>query len=240
MKQRILEFIPAAVALLLILASQSRAQTRIAERSFNISDKQTVELDLKFGQSINVKGWDNNEVSFRAVININNGRLNDALVLDFMEEENRLAVRSDFDNEILNQGRRTDCPGYEYPTFTWSDDDNRAVCSDITYEIYVPRDVDLKIESISSDIELTGLQGPIRAKSISGFVDLSWPVTRGAEISMKTVSGEVYSGIDQLNLHNKKGGAPLVGYELRASLGNGGPWVTLESVSGNIYIRKGS
>jgi len=239
MKQRILAFIPAAIALLLLLASQSRAQPRIVERSFTMSDKQTVELDLKFGQSIIVKGWDKKEVSFRAVIEINNGRLNDALILDFREEENIMAISSDFDNKMLNQGRRTDCPGYEYPTFTWSNDDNRAVCSDIAYEIYVPRDIDLRIESISSDIELSGLQGPIRAKSISGFVDLSWPVNRGAEISMKTVSGEVYSGIDQLSLQNRKGGAPLVGYEIRASVGSGGPWINLESVSGNIYIRKG-
>ncbi|MGK7371730.1 MAG: hypothetical protein ACNS64_16075, partial [Candidatus Halalkalibacterium sp. M3_1C_030] len=98
--------------------------------------------------------------------------------------------------------------------------------------------IHLNVESISSNIELIGLKGPVNAKSISGFVDLSWAETNSADLSVKTISGEVYSGLDQLSLSNRKGDAPLVGYEIRGSIGSGGPRVSLESISGNIYLRK--
>jgi hypothetical protein len=55
---------------------------------------------------------------------------------------------------------------------------------------------------------------------------------------MKTISGEVYSGLDKLAMINQKGSVPLVGYELHGSIGSGGPRVDLESISGDIYLRK--
>lgn len=215
-------------------------QQRIVEQTFEIGSKDKVELDLKFGNTITVTGWDKETVSFRAVIEINGGRLNDALLLDFDEQQDELGISADFDEDRTRQGRRGDCPDRRYASY-FSNDDNGSysvLCSDITYQIMVPEGIDLRIESISSDIELIGVTGPIRAKSISGFVDLSWPAGAGAELSMETVTGEVYSGLDNLKLLNKKESAPLVGYKLRGSLLNGGALVQLESVSGNIYLRK--
>lgn len=230
-----------AFLVVLIGCTASLAQQRVVERTFTLDPDGKVELELKFGEVISVKAWDKKEVSFRAVIEINGGRLNDALVLDYDERDGRLTITADYDKYRIQEGRRGDCPDGHYSTMSWNRKDGEyAVCSDIIYEVYIPRDAGLKVESISSDIELTGLQGPIHAKTISGFVDLSWPEQRGAELSMKTVSGEVYSGLDNLNLLNKKGAAPLVGYELRGSIGRGGPIVKLESISGNIYLRKGS
>lgn len=233
-----LQRISLAILITLVLAGRSFSQQRVVEKSFAVDKNERIVLDLKFGEAITIKGWDKKEVAFRAVVEINNGQLNDALLLDFDEGANRLAVSADYDKQIIKQGRREDCPDHRYSTYNWNDDGGHyAVCSNIVYEIYVPRDADLEVESISSDIELFGLQGPVRAKSISGFVDLSWPDSRGAELSMKTVSGEVFSGLDNLALANKKRGAPLVGYELRGAIGSGGPRVSLESISGNIYIR---
>ncbi len=230
------------IVLVLVACTVSSAQQqRVVERTFALEDGSEINLELKFGEVISVKAWDKKEVSFRAVIEINSGRLNDALLLDYDERDGRLAITADYDEDRIQEGRRGDCPDGHYSTMSWNRKDGEyAVCSNIIYEIYVPREVDLEVESISSDIELSGLQGPIRAKSISGFVDLSWPEQRGAELSMKTVSGEVYSGLDNLNLLNKKGAVPLVGYELKGSIGQGGPVVKLESISGNIYLRKGS
>ena len=202
-----------------------------------MNEKGQVELDLKFGESITVKAWDKEEISFRAVIEINSGRLNDALLLDFHQNEGKVSIASEYDRDRIREGRRMDCPSKDYSTYTW-DDGETVVCSSIIYELRVPADVDLKVESISSDIELIGLTGPIDAKSISGFVDLSWPGNAGVDLSFKTISGEVYSGIEDLKLDNRKRKAPLIGYELRGSIGNGGPMVRLESISGDIYLRR--
>lgn len=229
------------VTFVLALATNATwAQPRIVERTFPVERNDTIDLNLRFGDSISIKGWDEDQVSFRAVIEINGGRLNDALLIDFNQQQEELEVSVDYDEALTRQGRRGDCPDRRYASFTRNDKngDYSVLCSDIVYEIMIPATADLNVESISSDIEITGLSGPIRAKSISGFVDLSWPENSGAELSMKTVTGEVYSGLENLKLLNKESAPPLVGYKLRGTLFGGGPIVNLESVSGNIYLRK--
>lgn len=225
---------------LLMIADLAIAQPRVVERSFEVEVDDKITLNLKFGDTILVKGWDENRVSFSASVEINGGALNDALLLDFYEKDG-LTVSADFDEQLIRQGRRQDCPDSRYAGMSWNrgQGDGHVICSTIHYEISMPRNAELEIESISSDIEILNLEGTIHAKTISGFVDLSWPEGSGAELSMKTISGEVYSGLDNLILRNRKGGAPLVGYELRGSIGRGGPSIKLESISGNIYLRKG-
>lgn len=229
----------AVMALMLTAAAGLQAQQRTVERTFGLASGQSVELDLKFGETIAVKAWDRSEVSFRADIEINQGKLNDALELEFEESGRGLQVKADYDKEKIRGGRSADCPSENYSTYSWEDDGNRAVvCSRIRYEIYIPRDAALKVESISGDIELTGLSGAIHAKSISGFVDLSWPDGKPADFNLKTISGEAYTDIDGLEFTNKKDHIPLVGYKINAHLGTSGPAVLLESISGNIYLRK--
>ena len=55
---------------------------------------------------------------------------------------------------------------------------------------------------------------------------------------METVTGEAYSNFDNLTFNNKQEELPMVGYELRGAIGSGGPKVRLESVSGDVYLRK--
>lgn len=221
--------------------SFANAQQRIVEKSFTVNKDESIELDLKFGEEISVKAWDKNEVSFKAIIIINQGKLNDALELDYIQDDMGLRISASYDKEKTKEGRRSDCPDNKYSSYSWGNDDDRYfVCSKIVYEIYVPATADLEVESISSNIELVGLTGPIYAKSISGFVDMSWPERQGAELSLKTISGEAYSDLDDIDFLNKKDHAPVVGYEIKARLRGGGPRVRLESISGNIYLRKSS
>ena len=216
---------------------QSSAQNRVVERSFAIDENDKVHLNLRFGEIITVKSWEKNEVSFKADIKINQGRLNEALLLGFVHENGRLDIDADYDEEMLEEGKCDDCPDSNYTSYNWNNGNGYVVCSRITYVISVPKNVDINIESISGDIELIDLAGPIRAKSISGFVDLSWPSGRPAEIDIKTVSGEAYTNLDELQFDNRKS-MPMVGYDLNGRIGDGGPRVSLESVSGNIYLRR--
>lgn len=233
MKKLIVIFI-----LTLAFTPLSWGQQRVIEKQFQFNENQEIELDLKFGETIHIKAWDKDEVAFKANININNGKLNDALKLTFDEESGRLHITSDYDKDKLKAGRREDCPDSPYSTFSWNGDSRHVVCSQISYELYVPADAKLDIESISSNIELVDVEGPIRAKSISGFVDLSWPQGKSATIDLKTVSGEAYTDIDNLKFTNKKDHTPLVGYKINGEIAGGGTRVSLESVSGNIYLRK--
>lgn len=218
------------------LGDATQAQQRILEKTFSADSDEKVRLNLRFGESIIVKGWDRNEVSFRAVVEINGGKLNNAFVANFSDGNDGIRIDTDFDKGKLKSGRASDCPDSKY---SWNHDgDHKVICSDITFEIYVPRNSNLELETIAADVELYNLNGPIDAKSISGYVDLSWPDKSGAEISLKTISGEAYSDLDNLTFRNRQEHFPHVGYELRGAIGSGGPMVKLESVSGDLYLRK--
>lgn len=223
----------------LVIMEAASAQERIEEKRFSADSDEKIRLNLRFGKSITVTGWDRDEVSFRAVVEVNGGRLNDAFVASYSEGTRGIRIETDFDKDKLEDGRASDCPESKYSSYSWNNDgEQKVICSNITFELYVPRNSDLQLETIAADVELYDLNGPINAKSISGYVDLSWPERNGADISMQTVSGEAYSNLDNLTFKNRKEELPLVGYELRGAIGSGGPLVRLESVSGDVYLRK--
>lgn len=225
---------------LLFIITPAVAQQRIVEKSFTVDGNQLLQLDLKFGETITVKAWDKNVVSFKANIEINRGKLNDALALDFDEQNGQLKISADYNHEMLKEGRLEDCPDRYSSYYLNSDvEGSYVICSEITYTLFVPANIKLNAETISGDIELIDLTGPIRAKSISGFVDLSWPDGKPADVNIKTISGEAFTDIEALELTNKKDHIPLVGYKINGKIGTGGPLVSLESISGNIYFRKG-
>lgn len=239
MKKAAALLITAILMIFFTTINSAEAQHRIIEKTLQADSNRKVRLNLKFGESIIVKGWDKKEVFFRAVVEINGGRLNDAFVADFYENGQGVRIVTDFDKDRLEDGRVQDCPDRRYHSYSWNHNgDNKMICSNITFEIYVPENSDLELETIAADVELYDLNGPIDAKSISGYVDLSWPVRKGADISMKTISGEAYSDLDNLTFRNRKEHFPHVGYELRGAIGSGGPLVRMESVSGDLYLRK--
>ncbi|MDZ7772763.1 MAG: hypothetical protein U5K31_08505 [Balneolaceae bacterium] len=230
-----------ALLLFCLAVLPASAQQRTVERTFAMDAGEEVRLELKFGNEITVRAWDRDEVSFTATVEINGGRLNEALLLDFDEEGEGLRIDSRYDNELLRQGHRGDCPDRGYTTYNWSDNREDAwVCSRISYVVHVPRDAPIIIDTISGDILMEGVRGPIEAKSISGFVDLSWPEQQAAQLSLKTISGEAYTDLESLTYLNRKDRPPLVGYELKARIGSSGPAVRLESVSGDIFLRRAS
>lgn len=220
------------------IAEAALAQQRIVEKTLPADSNDRVQLDLKFGERIIVKGWDRNEVSFRGVVEINSGKLNDAFTANFDESGQGIRIQTDFDKKKLEEGQAEDCPCNDNHSYSWNNGKGRVICSNILFEIFVPRNADLVLETIAADVELYDLNGPIDAKSISGYVDLSWPGRSGAELSLKTISGEAYSNLENLSFRNRKEHFPHVGYELRGAIGSGGPMVRLESISGDLYLRK--
>jgi DUF4097 and DUF4098 domain-containing protein YvlB len=97
--------------------------------------------------------------------------------------------------------------------------------------------VALRVYSYSGNVDIAGLTGAIEAKSLSGFVDVAWPPTQGAELALKTITGEVYTDQD-IAFSTERRKNPIVGYQLRGTLKGSGPLVKLESISNDVYFRK--
>ncbi len=209
---------------------------KIIEKTLPYTKDQKIDMNLKFGDHIQVNAWDKKEVYIKAVIEINGGKLNDALVMNFTSDKESIRVLADFDKQLIKQGKREDCPT-ENGSFRGYHDGNNYVCSTITYQIYIPKGAGLDMETISANIELKEVTGPVHAKSISGYVDMNWPARQAASVAMKTITGEVYSDLD-LNFLNKKDRPQIVGYLIKGTLNGGGPDVHLESISNDVFLRK--
>ncbi len=206
---------------------------KIIDKSLSYSKGQKIDLNLKFGETIQLKGWDKNEVGVKISVNINNNRLNDAFLVNFNSESDYIKVSSDFDEELLKNAQCGDCP--DGKGSYWG---NKQICADIKYEIYLPSTAQVKVETISANMEISGMEGPMVAKSISGFIDMSISPGRQSDVFMKTISGECYS---DLNIAYNEGGAkdwPGVGVRIQGKINGGGSLLELETISSNIYLRK--
>jgi len=210
---------------------------KIIEKKFPWSSAQTANLNLKFADSIQVRYWDKAEVSVRISVVINNGRLNDALTVESGSTAGEITLETDFDKELLKKGKSEDCPGQKHTWRTEHKGDDYYVCSKINYQVYLPRNAKLKLETINGNIDIKGASAPVFAKTISGYVDFSWPKSKGANLAMKTITGEVYTDLE-IDLKSKKQKNPIVGYLLEGTVNGGGPELRLESISNNVYVRK--
>ncbi len=242
--------------LLILVAAASGAQSvfaqKMVEKTANLATGQRVFLNLRQASNIRIRSGASGKMTLKASVSINQNKLNDALLLTTEQTGDELKLSSEFDKEMLRNAQPGDCPnGGSYYGDTYGttisngkvsgarDRDGKAVnqvCAVINYEITVPADVVLRVSTISGDIDIAGLTGAIDAKSISGFVDVTWPPTTGAEVSLKTITGEVYTDQD-VAFSNRKDN-PIVGYQLRGTLKGSGPLVKLESISNDVYFRK--
>jgi len=212
---------------------------KIIDRKLPWSSGQVANLNLKFADSIRVRYWDKPEISVRMSVEINSGRLNDAFLVTSNSTSEEVMLKTDLDQEILKQGKAGDCPAEKATSINKGEHNGTRyfVCSEINYQVFLPRQAKLKLETINGNIDIEGGTAGAFVKTISGYVDMSWPKAKGANLSMKTITGEVYSDL-AIDFKNKKEKNPIAGYQLLGAINGGGPEVRLESISNNVYLRK--
>ena len=208
------------------------AQKKIDE-TYTISSKASVCLDLKYASKIKITAWNKSEVALKASVNLHDNAANEAWQLTNSKEDNQLKVTSEIDKKFMKKFWSGNY--YKDDNGDWHSDRPHNT-TEITYEIFVPNGINLKVNTYSGDIDLSGLTGTIYAKSLSGFVDMNWDSKQAASITLKSISGEVYSNLD-LELQNLKKNT-YVGYALKGNFKGGGTSVHLESISNNVYLRK--
>ncbi len=212
-------------------------KTKLIEKHLPFSTAQSVNLNLRFADDIQVKYWDKAEVYVKIAVEINSGKLNDALTVSSNSTTSQISLKTDFNNALLEDGNVEDCPDSKAHQSSWNrNGKSYYVCSKINYEVYLPKQAELELETISGNIWINSVYSSIKAKSISGFVDVSWPKGKGGTLGMKTVTGEVYSDL-KIDFTSKRQKNPIVGYPLEGTVNGGGPKVTLESISNNLYVR---
>lgn len=220
------------IALLCIGSLATRAQ-KIIEKHIPFSPKNFVSMNFQISDSIHIITWKKDEVYIRSSINVNDNQNNDDYKMVFDETGSTVNVSAKLETDNIRRSRRDSGNNR---------DENCCCCCNnvrtkIFHEVYVPENVDFSVETINGNIIIAGNTAEIRARSISGFIDLAIAPDRKAEVKMHTITGTMYSNIDLLpaSRHIKQVGGGSISAELN---GGGSKSIDLQTISGNIFFRK--
>jgi hypothetical protein len=195
--------------------SSAQAQ-QIIEKHLDFSGKESISLKIQIADSINIQTWNKNEVYVKASVNVNENKDNAAYETSFDETGKTVSVRANF-KENYFKGKKNCCNE-----------------TDIYWQIYIPEKTKFSVETINADVTIKGQTREMNVKSISGYIDLTEPSGKQADLDFSTISGRMYSNHD-LALNKMHTGIPM---KINGKLNSGGDPIKLETISGDIYFRK--
>jgi hypothetical protein len=212
------------LALLCIGLLSARAQ-KVIEKHIAFSPKNFVSMNFQISDSIRIITWKKDEVYIHSSIDVNDNQDNDDYKMVFDETGSTINVSAHLETDNSRRSKKRDscdcCCNYRTKIF---------------HEVYIPENADFSVETINGNIIINGNTAEIRAKSISGFIDLAIAPGRKADLKMRTITGTMYSNIDlPTSRHIKQVGGGSITAELN---GGGGKPIDLETISGNIFFRK--
>jgi hypothetical protein len=189
---------------------------QIIEKHIDFSGKESLTLKIQIADSINIQTWSKNEVYIKASVNINENKDNDAYVTSFDDSGNYIGIKANFKDNYF-KGKKNCCNE-----------------TDIYWQIFMPEKTKFSVETINADVTIKGQTREMNVKSISGYIDLTEPEGKQADLDFSTISGRMYSN-HELALNKMHSGIPM---KINEKLNNGGDPIKLETISGDIYFRK--
>lgn len=188
---------------------------KIVEKTFNFSNKNSLELDLQITDSINIQTWNKNEVYVYATINVNDNKDNEAYQTSFNELDGKVEIKAKFQDKYF-KGRNCN---------------NQA---NIAWKILAPENAEISVKTINGNIIITGKTNSIKAHTISGFIDMGMAADKKADLNLKTITGNIYTDLNMASNTNKR----VVELKINEKLNGGGVPIDLETISGDIFLRK--
>ncbi len=205
-----------SVILIWLCFAPVKAQ-QIMEKTIGFNGKNRLTLNIQISDSIDIQTWAKNEVYIYSSVNINENKDNNAYETKIDESGSTLKIDAGFKKDYF-KGKKNCC--------------NESV---IYWKIIIPEKTAFGLETINGDVTIKGSTGEMHVKSISGFIDLSLPADRKADLELSTISGTIYSN-QNLSFEKKKAtGLPV---KISDRMNQGGPLVKLETISGDIFFRK--
>ena len=209
------------LSVLMLGILSSTFSQRIIKETIEVNGKEA-SMEFKFADDIILEAWDKNYIELNVEVDIDDNKYNEfyALEIDKSSKTIKLAEQVDFEGIKKKAGSKKH---YNFNT-------------DLSYSLKVPKNLKVDLETISGEVELIGCRGQMKINSISGFIDYSIPQNHKANIDLSTVTGDVYSNVK----FDKKDVKEIswVGTKEQLSLNGGDVPVHLETVSGDIFLRK--
>ncbi|MBL7104960.1 MAG: hypothetical protein ISS18_11585 [Bacteroidales bacterium] len=207
---------------------------RIVEESMPVSSNQEIRLDFDFADDIFIKAWDKSEVYVKATVNINEGKDNNKFKFISRKGFGYISIKSEI--EDLNK-LSTNCRTIIIKNGDTTIINGMGAQINLTFEVFMPPDVELALETINGNIEIKGLTGPMEIETINGEIDLYISSDHKADLSMSTINGTMYTNLDP-EFISEKDNMCKVGGDVDTKLNGGGVDIDLETINGTIYLRK--
>ncbi|VXD18426.1 DUF4097 family beta strand repeat-containing protein [Marinoscillum sp. 108] len=198
------------------------AQTQVTE-SANVGKQELLQLNFDFADDITIQTWDKNEVYVEVSVSINDGEYDHIFTLDKMVTERAITISMDKD-----MWKKVDRKG-----------ENCNFQTEIVYRVFLPSQLRLKANTINGNFIITPMTREVELKTISGDIDITVAREEGLDFKAKTISGEIFSDLEIDFPEGKEGLRQVVGMNVRGKVNSGGSPMELETISGNIYLRKG-
>lgn len=207
--------------LLLSLFACSAGAQKIVEKQVELTPGATVKLNIQIADSIRIITWNKNTAYVKTAVNINDNQNNDNYKFTFDGSGDQFEMKTKLEFEKGSKYNNCNC----------------SCKSEVFCEVYVPENTNVTVETINGNITLSGKIAAVHAKSISGFVDMAVSPQRKAYVKLSTITGTMYSDLDFSS--ESKDLKHVGGNRVSQSLNGGGDPIDLETISGNIYLRKG-
>ncbi len=205
-------------------------QQKIEEKTFAWDAGRSAKLNLKFASNIQVSSWDKPELYLKTIITYEKEAHLKIHQMEIQEMNGQLIIETDYVKGFFKNRRHTCWSCDEQDKNEYGD----CTCFKLEFEIIMPKGANLALETIAGNIELKDVEGPVKAKSISGFIDLGMETTMASNLYFKSVTGEIYTDFD-IDLDKS---SSAFNKRLTAALNGGGAAIDLETVSGDIFFRK--
>jgi len=216
------------VAMMLCLATFGlSAQPKKVTESMAVTGQKLLDLAFDFADDIVFETWDKKEVLVEVMVEINDGKDNDIFSLSSETSSSTIYIGMDEDMwKKLSKEKEG----------KWN---NCSYTATINYKVYLPPTLRVTASTISGDYTFEYFGMEMKLKTISGAIDVTIPERQAMDFKAKTISGEIYSDIEIEYPYGKEGLRQIVGQDVRGRVSSGGIESNFETISGNIYLRKG-
>ena len=230
------------IASLLTLTTIALNAQEIIEKNFNYAG-QSIELDVKFANKIEVKTWEKSTIYFKADITIEDGKYLDKFKLDIDEGPNYIQIASNVEDVFDAFKKEWDKSGNKKNGYYYSKD-----TYEFNYVLYVPKGATLKVSSINGDlfsdliegdfsvelingdIDIKKYNGDMDLQTINGEIDL---VMKNSRLVAETIHGNIYAD-EKMNLTIID---RYVGQKVEGRFDNATHRLKLNTINGNMYLR---
>lgn len=202
------------------------AQPKKVTETVAVTGQSVLDLEFSFADDITFKTWDKNEVYVEVEVEINNGEDNDIFTLE--SDKSATTIYVEMDKDMWKKISKNEKGNWNNCSFT----------SNIYYTVYLPKNMQVKSNTISGNYLFEYFGTPMKLKTISGEIDITVPEKSEFDFRAKTISGEVYSNVELAYPEGKDGLRQIVGQNFKARINKGGEESHFETISGNIYLRK--